>query len=137
MKSLHDKLFVSNPIYTEKISNIKTKKLMSIRLEIIEKIDLFLKSNESFNNTPFLWIGLIENFGNYEDTKVQIKKINKRYGDLEVNIFIPFCLLNNLNMEDTKSIELFYINIYRKVFNDINSKFDLNIDLSMILKLEE
>ena len=131
----HDKLFVSNPIYTEKITNIKTKKLMSIRLEIIEKIDLFLKSNECFKNTPFLWIGLIENFGNYEDTKVQIKKIDKRYGDLEVNIFIPFGLLNSLNMEDVKSIQLFYFNIYTKAFNDINSKFNLSINLSTIIKL--
>ena len=137
MESLHDKLFVSNPIYTEKISNIKTKKLMSIRLEIIEKIDLFLKSNECFKNTPFLWIGLIENFGKYEDTKVQIKKIDKKYGDLEVSIFIPFDLLNNLNMEDIKSVQLFYFDIYKKVFNAISSKFDLDINLSTLLKLED
>lgn len=137
MESLHNKLFVSNPIYTEKISNIKTKKLMNIRVEVIEKIDLFLKSNECFKNAPFLWIGLIETFGKYEDIKVQIKKIDKKYGDLEVNIFIPFDLLNSLNLEDAKSIRLFYFNLYKNVFNSINSKFDLDINLSELLKLED
>lgn len=129
MKSLHDKLFVSNPIYANKISNIKAKKLMVIRLEVIEKIDLFLKSKNCFDNLPFLWVGLIENFGSYEDIKVQIKKIDKKYGDLEVNIFIPFYLLDRLDLEDTKSIKEFYFELYKKVIDEINVKFELSINL--------
>ena len=42
-----------------------------------------------------------------------------------------------LEVEDVKSIQLFYFNIYKKVFNVISSKFDLDINLSTLLKLED
>ncbi|KAB7891437.1 Imm39 family immunity protein [Poseidonibacter ostreae] len=123
MKSKHNKLFVANPIYIEKVNNNKEKILMESRLLIIENIDKQLKKQKSLEDMPFLWIGLIEYFGDYESRKIEIGKINKTYGDIEVRVFIPMKEIKSLDITNIESVEEFYFNTYIAVLEKISQKY--------------
>lgn len=129
MQSKHDKLFVSSPIYMENINNKKIDKTTNIRLSVIARIDSILKEKEYLKQAPFLWVGLIEYFGDYQKRKIELKKIDKKYGDLQVRILIPIQELKDLDLDNVELVEAFHLDMYKSVFDKINTKYNLEINL--------
>lgn len=123
MKSKHDKLIVSNPIYMEKINSKKIKILCDIRVEILESVNEQLKKDNAFQNMPFLWLGIIEYYGDYSEIGVEFKKISKKDGDLDMRIFIPFSHLDNLDFENPESLVQFHRNIYKIAIDEVFNKY--------------
>lgn len=105
MKSMHNKLIVSGMSFPKKISTLLRKKIMAVRLPILEKIDYELKSNAFFEHKQFLWLNIIEQYGDFDNREIIIRGIDKNYGDLDVSITIPMKEIGSL---DERQLEVYY-----------------------------
>lgn len=121
MQSKHNKLIVSNSIFEYKINSRVEERLVDIKCSVIDAIDKQLKENNSFENKPFLWLGIVEKYGDYEKIDITIGKIDKRYGDLEINIFIPKNVIEDIFLESDEEIFNFYQNQFMKILTLIES----------------
>lgn len=121
MQSKHNKLIVSNSIFEYKINSRVEERLVDIKCSVIDAIDKQLKENNSFKSKPFLWLGIVEKYGDYEKIDITIGKIDKRYGDLEINIFIPKNVIEDIFLESDEEIFNFYQNQFMKILTLIES----------------
>lgn len=111
MKSKHDKLIVSGMSFPKKISTLLCKKIVGVRLPILEKIDFELKTTAVFKDKPFLWLNIIENYGDYDNCETIVRGIDKKYGDLDVTITIPIKEIASL---EEKQLGEYYETVLRK-----------------------
>lgn len=123
MKSKHDELFVPSAVFLEKYSTITRKRVEPIRTKVIEKISQDLKANNPFKNMPFLWIRTLEYYGDFDEIKVEVKKIDKKYGDIGVDISIPLDSLKELKEKTDEEIEAFFTDICMRCINAVLAKY--------------
>lgn len=103
MKSKHNKLIVSSVSFPMKISSLLRKKIADVRLPILEKIDFELKIATAFKGRPFLWLNIIESYGDYDNHEIIVHSIDEKYGDLGVTIAIPEKEICSLEYEQFES----------------------------------
>lgn len=115
MKSKHDKLIVSSSIFEYKINNRVEDRLVNIKCSVVDMLDKQLKEKNFIKDKPFLWLGVIEHYGDYEKIEISIGKIDKKYGDLEVNIFVPKNVIKDISLKSDKEIFDFYLNEFEKI----------------------
>ena len=81
----------------------RLKKHFSAWKSIELALDHLLRSNDCFDKAPFLWIGLTYRYGIKNDLKLEFKRIDKKYGDLDVLLELDMEILlwadkNNLDL---------------------------------------
>lgn len=123
MKSMHDELFVPSAVFLKKYSTITRKRIEPIRAKIIEKISQDLKSNNPFINMPFLWLRTAEYYGDFDEIKVEVKKIDKKYGDIGVDISIPLDSLKELKEKSDEEVEAFFTDICMRCITAVVEKY--------------
>lgn len=60
----------------------RVKNDFKIWKEIRQSLEIIIRENNFFQNTPFLWILLVFRYGIKNDLKLEFQRVNKKYGDL-------------------------------------------------------
>lgn len=100
MKSLHDRKYV--PGATALVIGRVKNGLKMMDQDLIEK---FIISSNFLDNAPFLWVHLSYRYGIKNNLKVELKRIDKKYGDIEIAIELD---MEILQWADRNNLELLH-----------------------------
>ena len=124
MKSKHDRKFVCGGV-----ALVMGRLKNGLKLMPQDEVEKFIINSCFLEKSPFLWVALIYRYGIKNDLKIKLKRINKTYGDLPIDLELDMEILQWADKNNLDLLHDIFMIAALEALIQVGEKYKLPIDV--------